>query len=468
MRRHRRARAARWRSFLRRTLRQPDRPRRSPAAGLRMKLEQRCQTIELMLSDVDGVLTDGEIIFNNQGIETKQFHIRDGMGIKLWQRAGYKFGLITGRSSHIVKIRAAELGIEIVRQTAEDKLPVAQEILQQLGPGAAAGLLHRRRPARSAGDARRGPGRGRGRRLRRSARGGPLRDRAARRRGRGSRNDRGDSQGPAPLERSDPKIHQLSGRWPLAAAPPSRCRRSAADSLVATVAHRPGRRQLRRRAGRLLALLADRGAADRAQRRAEGRRTARDRGASRRGARSDVSARQRDVAQYFPTDAWELRQSGDLGERSDPAAVQDHRRPCPTARSNFTPCTLLFFPRAAPAAPSSRSSCGPSKGADRQVRPADRAQERRPVEARIGRRPPDRRRSRFTATPATPGADDDLQITTRDVEMLKDRIWTPHPVQFRLGRNHGSGRDMEIQLGADEETSRPAAGFGPARCARCN
>jgi len=97
-----------------------------------MKIDARCQNIELILADVDGVLTAGQIIFNNQGIETKQFHIRDGLGIRLWQRAGYKFGLITGRSSHVVKVRAAELGIEIVRQTAEDKLPVAQEILGQL------------------------------------------------------------------------------------------------------------------------------------------------------------------------------------------------------------------------------------------------------------------------------------------------------------------------------------------------
>ena len=97
-----------------------------------MKLEARCQEIELILADVDGVLTSGRIIFNNQGIETKQFHIRDGLGIRLWQRAGYQFGLITGRSSHVVKIRAAELGVEIVRQAAEEKLPVAQEILGQL------------------------------------------------------------------------------------------------------------------------------------------------------------------------------------------------------------------------------------------------------------------------------------------------------------------------------------------------
>jgi YrbI family 3-deoxy-D-manno-octulosonate 8-phosphate phosphatase len=72
-------------------------------------------------------------VFDNQGIESKQFHIRDGLGIKLWQRAGYKFGLITGRSSHIVKMRAAELGIEIVRQTAEEKLPATLAVLAELG-----------------------------------------------------------------------------------------------------------------------------------------------------------------------------------------------------------------------------------------------------------------------------------------------------------------------------------------------
>lgn len=98
-----------------------------------MKLEQRCRSIELILSDVDGVLTDGGIVFDNQGIETKQFHIRDGLGIKLWQRAGYKFGLVTGRSSHIVKIRAAELGIDVVRQAADEKLPATQQLARELG-----------------------------------------------------------------------------------------------------------------------------------------------------------------------------------------------------------------------------------------------------------------------------------------------------------------------------------------------
>jgi len=95
-----------------------------------MTLDQRCQPVQLILSDVDGVLTDGGIAFDNQGIEIKRFHVRDGMGIRLWQKAGYRFGLITLRSSHIVKLRAAELGIEILRQGIDDKLTAMRSILR--------------------------------------------------------------------------------------------------------------------------------------------------------------------------------------------------------------------------------------------------------------------------------------------------------------------------------------------------
>ena len=97
-----------------------------------MSLDQRCRPIELILCDVDGVLTDGGVIFDNQGIEVERFHIRDGLGIKLWQRAGYRCGLITGRNSHIVRLRAAELGIEIVRQGIEDKLPAVRQLMAEL------------------------------------------------------------------------------------------------------------------------------------------------------------------------------------------------------------------------------------------------------------------------------------------------------------------------------------------------
>jgi len=92
----------------------------------------RYQDIVLILSDVDGVLTDGGIEYDNQGIESKKFHARDGLGISLWQRAGNRFGIVTARSSQIVKTRAAELGIETVRQGFEKKQPVVKEIIEQL------------------------------------------------------------------------------------------------------------------------------------------------------------------------------------------------------------------------------------------------------------------------------------------------------------------------------------------------
>ena len=98
-----------------------------------MKPDPKMQPIQLILSDVDGVLTDGGITYDNQGIETKRFNVRDGMGIKLWQRAGHKFGIITARSSHIVKLRSTELGIEIVRQGLDDKLPSVMQIIEELG-----------------------------------------------------------------------------------------------------------------------------------------------------------------------------------------------------------------------------------------------------------------------------------------------------------------------------------------------
>jgi YrbI family 3-deoxy-D-manno-octulosonate 8-phosphate phosphatase len=86
----------------------------------------------LILSDVDGVFTDGGIAYDNQGIEVKKFHVRDGLGVKVWQRTGYRFGVITARSSHIVKLRMAELGVEIVRQGADDKLSIGSKLIDEL------------------------------------------------------------------------------------------------------------------------------------------------------------------------------------------------------------------------------------------------------------------------------------------------------------------------------------------------
>jgi len=94
---------------------------------------QLAEPIQMILSDVDGVLTDGRIIYDNAGVETKAFHVRDGLGIKLWQNLGFHFGILTARSSQVVRLRAAELGVEVVRQGVSEKWPAALEIIEQFG-----------------------------------------------------------------------------------------------------------------------------------------------------------------------------------------------------------------------------------------------------------------------------------------------------------------------------------------------
>lgn len=95
------------------------------------KILQLAKPVKLLLMDVDGVLTDGRIIYDSDGRELKFFHVRDGHGLKLVSRYGIKTGIITGRNSTIVNKRAAELGIEIVYQNAKDKKVVIEEILKE-------------------------------------------------------------------------------------------------------------------------------------------------------------------------------------------------------------------------------------------------------------------------------------------------------------------------------------------------
>lgn len=97
------------------------------------EIDRRLARVQLLLLDVDGVLTDGGVTWNNQGIESKTFHIRDGLGLKLWQRTGCRAGIVTGRASHVVQLRATELGIGIVRQGVEDKLATTEAILSEAG-----------------------------------------------------------------------------------------------------------------------------------------------------------------------------------------------------------------------------------------------------------------------------------------------------------------------------------------------
>ncbi|MDT8317200.1 MAG: HAD-IIIA family hydrolase [bacterium] len=98
-----------------------------------IEMREKIRPIKLLLMDVDGVLTDGGITIDNNGVEAKTFHVRDGHGIKLLQRAGIKVGIITGRKSEVVKHRAAELGIEILYQGMKVKMDAYSEILADEG-----------------------------------------------------------------------------------------------------------------------------------------------------------------------------------------------------------------------------------------------------------------------------------------------------------------------------------------------
>ena len=96
-------------------------------------LLERCRNIELLVLDVDGVLTDGAIVVDDRGVESKHFHVKDGGGIALWRRSGKKVAILSGRSAPCVDVRAAELGIVPVIQGSKDKKASILGLLQELG-----------------------------------------------------------------------------------------------------------------------------------------------------------------------------------------------------------------------------------------------------------------------------------------------------------------------------------------------
>jgi 3-deoxy-D-manno-octulosonate 8-phosphate phosphatase (KDO 8-P phosphatase) len=89
--------------------------------------------IKLLALDVDGVLTNGTLIINADGSESKFFNSLDGHGIRMWQRAGLKIALISGRASVPTERRAEQLQIEYVFQDCHYKLPVIEQLAGQLG-----------------------------------------------------------------------------------------------------------------------------------------------------------------------------------------------------------------------------------------------------------------------------------------------------------------------------------------------
>jgi 3-deoxy-D-manno-octulosonate 8-phosphate phosphatase (KDO 8-P phosphatase) len=95
------------------------------------KIIEKAKKVKLLILDVDGVMTDGSIILDNEGNEFKRFHVRDGHGIKMLQKAGIKVGIITGRKSKVVELRAQELGIEEVYQRVFKKSVVFDQLLNK-------------------------------------------------------------------------------------------------------------------------------------------------------------------------------------------------------------------------------------------------------------------------------------------------------------------------------------------------
>jgi 3-deoxy-D-manno-octulosonate 8-phosphate phosphatase (KDO 8-P phosphatase) len=90
-------------------------------------------TIELLVLDVDGVLTDGSINIDDDGRETKRFHVRDGYAMKLWMKQGYRLAIITGRSGEALRHRLDSLGVpeEMVIQGSRDKSADLDTILER-------------------------------------------------------------------------------------------------------------------------------------------------------------------------------------------------------------------------------------------------------------------------------------------------------------------------------------------------
>jgi 3-deoxy-D-manno-octulosonate 8-phosphate phosphatase (KDO 8-P phosphatase) len=101
---------------------------RSPA-----ELAERCQPIELLVTDVDGVMTDGKIVLDDRGIETKSFHVRDGLAFSVWREAGKHAAILSGRKTSAVDLRAASLKITHVLQGHEQKEAPLRILINQLG-----------------------------------------------------------------------------------------------------------------------------------------------------------------------------------------------------------------------------------------------------------------------------------------------------------------------------------------------
>ena len=102
-------------------------------AGPAKRAYSEASRVALLALDVDGVLTDGSVLIDDHGCETKRFNIRDGLGMRVWAKLGYKLAVITGRSGGAVQHRLAELGVGEVVQGCRDKAEALARLSERTG-----------------------------------------------------------------------------------------------------------------------------------------------------------------------------------------------------------------------------------------------------------------------------------------------------------------------------------------------
>ena len=108
-------------------------PAHDPTRGVAQDVVARARAVRLLLLDVDGVLTDGGLRYDDRGGEAKTFHVQDGHGLKMLQAQGVPVGIITSRESPLVARRATELGLAHLLQGVADKGNACDALLSELG-----------------------------------------------------------------------------------------------------------------------------------------------------------------------------------------------------------------------------------------------------------------------------------------------------------------------------------------------
>jgi 3-deoxy-D-manno-octulosonate 8-phosphate phosphatase (KDO 8-P phosphatase) len=103
-----------------------------------MQPTEQLKIIEILLLDVDGVLTQGDIVYNDSGEQIKRFNVRDGVGIRMLKNAGIQVGIITGRTAGALRHRCENLGLDLIFEGVHDKAAVLEQICARTGISAAA------------------------------------------------------------------------------------------------------------------------------------------------------------------------------------------------------------------------------------------------------------------------------------------------------------------------------------------